>query len=143
MNLERIIRPFQTGDVLATKRIVKSTAVATGETAFLSWGAAGAVPKGIMQNDGKPHPAEGGGGFKVVKAQQTWTQTGEPVTEDVVVDGVKIKRVREITFKTVNDESSAPQISSAAQLVSDIVEGLRMSIEGSRVSSATYKTKWG
>lgn len=144
---ERIIRPFQTGEVLQTKRIVKSTSIATGDTAILSWGAPGTIPAGVMQKAATPAgvPFQDGGlhgDFKVVNAEQTWTQTGTPKTENIVVDGVVVKRVREITFNTINPASNPPSNAFVAGAISNVIAGLVRDIEGSRASSATYKTTW-
>ncbi len=141
---EQIIRPFQTAQVLATRRIVKSvSAVAAPQAAILTWGAAGTIPAGVQQ---KPPSTDGarssGGGFTVQRAQDNWTQSGTPETETVDVGGAKVKRVRVITFARIIDSIAGPPGGLAAAAVSDVVAGLKAEIEGSRATRSQYKTKW-
>lgn len=141
MNLEKIVRPFQQTSFLQTQRIIKSAAQPTGERAFLSWGAAGTVPKGVMQFSGKPSSTESFVGFKIVDAEKTYTQTDPPVTEDVDLNGVTLKRVREITFRTIADAQNAPASAANDAVLSDLV-GLVKVLDASRETAATYKTTW-
>ena len=140
--LEQIVRPFQSPQVLTTRRIVKSVSapVATPPTAVLTWGKAGTIPAGVRQLD--PATAGSQGGFSVVGAQEDWTQSGAPVTETVDVGGAQVKRVREIAFQRITDTVNANPAGLAAAAVSDVVSGLLTSIEGNRATRAKYKTKW-
>jgi hypothetical protein len=135
---EQIVRPFQTQRVLSTQRIVKSLSVATGQRAFLSWGAAGAIPAGVLQK--KPTPLQQPG-FSIVNAMDTWTQTETPVTEDVQVGGATVKRVREITFDSIV-ASRAATFSLVAAGVSDVIAGLLADMPGNRTKSSKYNTTW-
>jgi hypothetical protein len=138
---EYIVRPSQTQPVLATTRIVKSVSIATGATAILSWGVAGAVPAGARQLPPKVG-SQTLGGFSVTNAVETWSQTDPPVTEDVQIEGVTIKRVREITFHTIVQALDAQPFSLAAEGVTDVVAGLLRDMPGNRTKQSTYKTKW-
>jgi hypothetical protein len=142
---EQIVRPFQTRDVLQTRRIVKSLSTKTGERAFLTWGAAGTIPAGALQPP--PTPAAPQPGFNVIQdSPAQWVQTEEPVTEEVQVGGVTIKRVRAITFHTLANNlpgfEPTPINSTVAAGVSDVVAGLLRDISGTRAKTATYKTTW-
>lgn len=141
---EQLIRPFSARPVTTTRRIVPIVTEAVAETAILSWGTAGTVAQGILQEEGTDLAAPG---FQVnMCTAEDWNQrsvTTEEVENPVETNsGLEIgkfttNRIREITFH--RKEANTQPFSFVAVGVADVIEGLRRDIPGSSSCAAKYR----
>jgi hypothetical protein len=138
---EQIVRPFQSRQVITTRRIVPSVSDGSDTgTAVLTWGEAGKIERGAPQEDGLDY---GTAGFNVECCNDTWDQSGQPETEDVEIrSGVTVRRVRQIAFKNEHKNGCFEDITSWSYVASGVAEsvaGLESDIRGLRNCKATYK----
>lgn len=142
---EQLVRPFAARPVTTTRRIVPVVTEAVAETATLSWGAAGTVAQGILQEEGTDLATPG---FRVnMCTAEDWNQRSvrtEEVENPIVAAGTEIEigkfttnRIREITFH--RKEANTQPFSYVAAGVGDVIEGLRRDIPGSSSCAAKYK----
>jgi hypothetical protein len=157
--LEGIIRPFQTPNSLARRRLVAGTSVAV-TPAIISWGTAGEVP---AANQVDEIPIDQGGAFTVVKHEH-WKEEARKSREyrivQVLPDGTKnpdnyvdISRPYSMQFKKVDDRADPntgltpdqlsskyeKQVYSSTTLDSAALAPFVSLADRSHVTSATYE----
>lgn len=149
---ETIVRPFQSRQVITTRRIVPSVSDGSDTgTAVLTWGEAGTIEKGAKQEEGDLASA----GFTTNCCDDTWDQKGDPVTEDIdapvsTASGTQVgtfttRRIREISFQNKKNgpcDSDFTEFSYAAAGVAEVIAGLEADMPASRNCNATFKLNY-
>lgn len=149
---EQIVRPFQSRPVVTTRRIVPSVSDGSDTgTAVLMWGEAGKIELGAKQEEGDLASA----GFTTNCCDDTWSQKGTPITDDIdnpvtTSGGAQVgtfttRRIRQISFQNKKNgpcDSDFTEFSYAAAGVAEVIAGLEADMPASKNCNATFKLNY-
>lgn len=146
---EQIVRPFERRPVTATRRVVPSVATGDVGEAVLTWGAAGTVATGAVQEPGVDYEDVG---FNIECCEGNWVQYGEPEVEPIQppiknmagtqVGYAEAERIKKITFKDTHKSSCYSDLRSwsyVASGVTEVMAGLKRDIPAASSCRSTYK----
>lgn len=115
-NLEQIIRPFQSREILTTRRIISTSLKIPVQEAGVEWGAAGDMPSAVeVEKD-----EEGGMSFNVVDCDDKFDEKNRKFSTirieqpDHPENYVVVERINQITFNKKSESNNMTMYNNEA-----------------------------